>query len=82
MAEGYDAGGCCYVLLFDVFRGFGAGEDVELVFWDVVEGGDGEVEVLRQNGSGVVAEDLGCEEGVVFGEISVVEDEEELYSCI
>jgi hypothetical protein len=50
LAEGHDAGCCCYVLLGDVFRGWRAGEDVELVLRDVVESGDGEVEVFGEDG--------------------------------
>ena len=42
LGSGDDAGGCGGVLVFDVFWGAGAGEDVEVVFWDVVEGFDGD----------------------------------------
>ena len=41
LGSGDNAGGCGGVLVFDVFWGAGAGEDVEFVFWDVVEGFDG-----------------------------------------
>lgn len=47
---GQDAGGGGDVLFLDVVGGTGAGEDVEFFFGDVVEGGDGEVEVLGEDG--------------------------------
>lgn len=40
--EGDDAGGGGDVLLLDVLGGWGAGEDVEFVVWDVFEGADRE----------------------------------------
>jgi hypothetical protein len=56
----------------------GAREDKEFAGRDVVEGGDGEVKILAEDGFRVMREDLGSEEGVVFGERAVIEDEEEL----
>lgn len=41
LGSGDNVGGCGGVLIFDVFWGAGAGEDVGFVFWDVVVGFDG-----------------------------------------
>lgn len=63
-----------------VDRCFGAWEDKELLRRDICPCVLRDAEVFRKNFGGVVGEDFGCEERVVFGEITVVEDEEEFYT--
>lgn len=42
LGSGDGAGGCGGVLVFDVVWGAGTREDIEFVFWDFVEGFDGD----------------------------------------
>lgn len=44
-----DACRASYILLGDVLRCRSAREDIEFIFGDVVESGDGEVEIFREN---------------------------------
>ena len=46
--------------------------------WDVGEGGLGDAEVLGQHFARGVLEPVGDQEGLVLGEVAVVEDQQEL----
>jgi hypothetical protein len=58
LRSGDDAGGCRDVLGLDILGGRGAGEDVQFVFREVFECGDGDTQVFGEDFFGVVCKDF------------------------
>jgi hypothetical protein len=70
------------VLLCEVFRCLGAVEDEKLAVWKVCEGRNREVQLLSPDVGGGALEHLRDQEGLIFGKVAIVEDQEELGSIL
>lgn len=68
------------ILLLNIFWCFGTREDEQLTSGDVIESIGGDLEILCENLFGVTGECLGDQEGTIFGEGAIIEDEKKLDS--